>query len=157
MLRANDTFELRLSGMPPDDALQFGAAPLTIANDGTVTILYAGKIQAAGKSPTELERAIEKELIDKKIFRWPNATINVATALRNVTVGGNVRNPNRLSWTSDLTLGSAITAAQGPSDFAGDKINLIRGGKVYQYSYKKLKRDPSQDPKLLPGDQVDLL
>lgn len=157
VLRPNDVMELRLSGMPPDDAQQFNGTAYTVGGDGTVNIPYAGSLQAAGRTPSELERAIERSLIDKKIFRFPTATINVANSVRFVVIGGAVRNPTRMPWSADLTLMSAIAAAGGPGDFASDKINLIRGGKITLYSYKKLKKDPSQDPRLLPSDQVDLL
>jgi polysaccharide export outer membrane protein len=150
--------ELHLSGMPPDDAQQFSSTPYTVSGDGMVNIPYAGALQAAGRTPSELERAIERTLIDKKIFRWPTATINInpATSLRYVTIGGNVRAPGRTQWSADLSLMSAITAQGGAGDFAGDKIHLIRGGAITVYSYKKLQKDPTQDPRLLPGDQVDL-
>lgn len=157
VLRPNDVIELRLSGMPPDDAQQFNGTAYTVGGDGNVNVPYAGSLQAAGRTASELERVIERSLIEKKIFRWPTATINVANTVRFVVIGGNVRGPTRMPWSADLTLMSAIAAAGGPGDFAGDKINLIRGGKITLYSYKKLKKDPSQDPRLLPSDQVDLL
>ena len=157
VLRPNDMIELRLSGMPPDDAQQFNGTAYTVGGDGHVSIPYAGSIQASGRTPSELERAIAKSLVEKKIFRWPTATINVATSVRFVVIGGYVRSPSRMPWSADLTLMSAIMAANGPGDFAGDKINLIRDGQITRYSYKKLKKDPSQDPRLLPSDQVDLL
>ena len=156
ILRQNDLFELRLSGMPPDDASQLNGTQ-TVGSDGQVNILYAGRIQAAGRTPDQLARAIENELKEKKIFRWPVATITLPTAgVRFVTVGGNVRGAQRSPWSTDLTVLAALTAAGGPNDFAGDKIHLIRDGKVTVYSYKKLSRDPSLDPKLLPGDRVEL-
>ncbi len=157
VLRPNDVIELRLSGMPPDDAQQFNGTAYTIGGDGNVNVPYAGSLQAAGRTASELERVIERSLIEKKIFRWPTATINVASTVRFVVIGGNVRGPSRMPWSPDLTLMSAIAAAGGPGDFASDKVNLIRGGKITLYSYKKLKKDPSQDPRLLPSDQVDLL
>jgi polysaccharide export outer membrane protein len=155
VLRPNDVFELRLSGMPADDASQF-QGPQTVGSDGQINVLYVGRIQAAGRTAGEIERTVEKALIDKKIFRWPQATLTVALQTRFITVGGNVRAPNRPPWSPDLTVLSAIMAAGGPSDFGGDKIHLIRGGKITVYSYKKLRRDPSQDQKLLPGDSVEL-
>jgi polysaccharide export outer membrane protein len=156
VLRENDLFDLRMGGMPAEDAGQFSGSPYTVGSDGTVSILYAGKIRAAGRTPGELERAIEQELIAKKIFRWPNATINIVTSQRFVTIGGQVRAPSRMPWSPDLTLLSALMAAGGGSDFAGDKINLNRSGKVSPYSWKKLRKNPTQDPKLLPGDQIEL-
>ena len=157
VLRPNDMIELRLSGMPPDDAQQFNGTSYTVGGDGNVSIPYAGSLQASGRTPSELERAIEKSLVDKKIFRWPTATINVANSVRFVVVGGNVRSPSRMPWSADLTLMSAIMAANGPGDFFnGKKVHLIRDGKILNYDYKKLQKDPSQDPRLQPGDQVDL-
>lgn len=158
VLRPNDAIELRLSGMPPDDAQQFSGTLYTIGGDGQVNIPYAGALQAAGRTPSELERAIERALIEKKIFRWPTANINInaPTSGRYVTIGGNVRSPGRTQWSADLTLMSAIADHGGPGDFAGDKINLIRNGAITVYSHRKLQKDPSQDPRLQPGDQVDL-
>lgn len=156
VLRANDVIELRMSNMPPDDAQGFSGIAYTVGGDGQVNFPYAGALQAAGRTPSELERALERALIDKKMFRWPTATINVITGLRFVVIGGNVRGPSRMQWSADLTLMSALMAAGGPGDFAGDKINLIRNGAITVYRYKKLQKDPSQDPRLLPGDQVDL-
>lgn len=157
LLRPNDLFDLRMSGMPPEDAAQFSGAPYNVGSDGSVSIPLIGKVQAAGLSPSQLERMIEKRLVDEKIFRWPNATVNVVTSVRFVTVGGAVRMPQRMSWSADLTLLSALSAAGGAGDFGGDKVSLVRGGKATFYSIKKLKKDPSQDPKLLPGDQLELL
>ena len=158
VLRPNDAIELRLSGMPPDDAQQFSGTLYTVGGDGQVNIPYAGSLQAAGRTTSELERAIERALIDKKIFRWPTATINInaPTSGRYVTIGGTVRSPGRTPWSADLTLMSSISDHGGPGDFSGDKINLIRNGAITPYSYRKLQKDPSQDPRLLPSDQVDL-
>jgi protein involved in polysaccharide export with SLBB domain len=156
VFRPGDTFELRMSGMPQEHAIPF-ALSFTIGGDGFVNIPLGGQVRAAGLSQSQLERAIESRLIEQKMFRWPVATINVATQARFVTVGGNVRAPNRAFWSSDMTLLSALSAAGGPGDFASDKVNLIRGGQVTTYSIKRLKRNPADDPALLPGDQVDLL
>jgi polysaccharide export outer membrane protein len=154
VFRTNDSFELRMSGMPPEDALPF-AQQFTIGGDGFVNIPLGGQVRAAGLTQSQLERAIERCLVEKKIFTRPTATINVAPQARFVTIGGQVRNPQRLPWYADLTLNSAISAAQGAGDFAGNKIRLIRGGKVLMFDKKVIAKDPAQDPHLLPGDQVE--
>ena len=143
-----------MSGMPPEDAVQF-SQPFTIGSDGYLSIPLAGQIRAEGLTQSQLERAIERKLIDEQIFRFPTATINVGAQARFVTVGGQVRNPNRLPWSPDLTLLTAISAAGGGGDFASDKIEVVRGGKSTLYSTKKLNKDPSQDPRLFPGDRVN--
>jgi polysaccharide export outer membrane protein len=148
---------MTVSGMPFEDAAAMKNS-FTIGADGTVNIPYAGMVRAAGLTQSQLEQAIQRKLIDEKIFRWPTVTINVGGAqVRYVTVGGQVRNPTRLQWSADLTLLSALSASGGPSDFGGDKVTLTRGGRSTQYSVKKLKRNPTNDPRLLPGDLVELL
>jgi protein involved in polysaccharide export with SLBB domain len=156
VLRTGDSFQLLMSGMPMEDAAAF-PREYTIGQDGMINITYAGQIRAAGLSQSQLERAIEERLVSAKIFRAPTATINVQAGARFVTVGGQLRSPNRLQWSQDLTLLSAISACGGPSDFATKKVNVIRNKQFMTYDYYKLRKNPADDPKLLPGDQVDFL
>ena len=156
VLRAGDSFQLYMSGMPAEDAAAF-PREYTIGQDGMINITFAGQIRAAGLSQSQIERAIEERLVSEKIFRAPTATINVQAGARSVIVGGQVRSAQRLAWSSDLTLMSAIMAAGGPGDFASKKVNLIRSGQVMTYEYYKLKKKPADDPKVLPGDQIDFL
>jgi polysaccharide export outer membrane protein len=156
VLRAGDSFQLRLSGMPAEDAAAF-PPEYTIGQDGMINITYAGQIRAAGLTQSQLERTIENRLVSEKIFRDPTANVIVQAGARYVTIGGNVRGPGRQPWSSDLTLLSAISAAGGPSDFAGRRVNLIRGGQVTTFDIRKLNKNPSEDPKLFPGDRIDYL
>jgi len=142
--------------MPIEDAASF-PVEYTIGGDGYVNIPFGGQVRAAGLTQSQLERAIERQLIEKKMFRWPTATINVPNVSRFVTVGGAVRVPGRHPWSADMTITTAIMAAGGPGEFGGKKINLIRAGEIRRYDYKKIKARPADDERLLPGDQVELL
>ena len=153
--RPNDTFRLTLSGMPPEDATQYAQQPFTIGSDGYFNIPLAGQIRAAGLTQSQLERAIERKLVEAEIFRFPTATIFVDVQTRFVTVGGMVRVPQRVPWSPDLSLLTALSSAGGDGDFAGDKVELIRGGKKAIYSKKKINKDPSLDPRLMPGDRIE--
>ena len=156
-LRPGDMFEMNLSGMPIEDREGFAKA-YTVGQDGLVNIPYAGYIRAAGLTQSQLEQAIQRKLIDGKIFSFPTVTIVMGGGqVRYITIGGQVRNPNRFLWSPDLTLVAAISAAGGVGDFGGDKVTLTRGGEKKQYSLKRLKRTPAEDPRLLPGDLVDAL
>jgi len=154
--RPGDTFEVTLGGVPAEEIASF-TRQFTIGGDGYVNVPYGGQVRAAGLTQSQLEQAIQRALIERKIYTNPTITINTTQAARLVTVGGQVRNPSRIPWTSDLTLLTAISACGGTGDFASDKINLTRGGQVQVYSRKKLKRAPQEDPRLLPGDQVEQL
>jgi len=153
--RPGDSFELRMTGMPLEDAAMY-ALSFTIGADGYVNVPLGGQLRAAGLTQSQLEKAIERRLVDQKIFRWPTATINVPTQARFVTVGGAVRQPQRIGWSADLTVLSAITAAGGAGDFGGKWVDMIRRGKTAVINLKELKKDPSKDFPLLPGDQLEL-
>lgn len=155
VFRTGDSFELRMTGMPTEDAQMYSLI-FTIGGDGMVNIPLGGQIRAAGLSQSQLEKAIEQRLISEKIFTNPTAIIAVPNQARFVTVGGNVRAPNRQPWSPDLTLLVAIAAGGGGSEWAGDKIDLIRNGQITTYSLKKLNKNPSDDPRLLPGDRLDM-
>ena len=142
--------------MPYEDTLMYNL-DFTIGGDGYVNVPLGGQVRAAGLTQSQLEGAIQKRLVEQKVFRWPTATINVPNVSRFVTVGGAVRAPGRQVWSADLTITSAIASAGGKGDFASDKINLIRSGEIRRYSLKKIKSRPAEDERLLPGDQVELL
>ncbi|HSI12047.1 MAG TPA: polysaccharide biosynthesis/export family protein [Chthoniobacter sp.] len=155
LIRPGDSFEMSLSGMPADFAADF-RAQYTVGSEGTFNVPLIGEIRAVGLTATQIERNVEAKLVSEKIFTRPTVLITVAQATRYVSISGGVRQPQRLSWSSDLTLSSAIGNCQGLSDFGSPKnIRIIREGKIFgSFNLNELQKDPSLDPKLLPGDQV---
>jgi polysaccharide export outer membrane protein len=156
LIRPGDTFDMRLTGAPPDVIAELGNLQFTVGQDGSVNIPLIGKLKVSGLTSSQVEDAVQNKYIADKIFTKPTVIINLMQGARFVSVSGGVRAPQRMPWTSDLTLSSAIGGAQGVSDFANPKqIRLIREGKIEGiYNLKVLQQDPSKDPKLLPGDQV---
>ena len=155
VLRVGDVFEMRLSGMPQDLAAEF-AIQYTVGQDGTANIPLIGEMKAGGLTTNQIEREVQAKLISEKIFTHPTAVITMGGAARFVSIGGGVRAPQRLQWSPDLTLHMAIENVGGLDDFGNKKgVRLIRDGKIIQtYDLRVLEKDPSKDPKLLPGDQV---
>ncbi len=155
VLRSGDTLELRLAGVPYDEISQF-SAPYTVDEAGMVNLPYIGLVKAAGLPANEAQKAIEDKLKEEKIFTHPTVTISVQ-GNRFVNIGGAVRGPGRIAYTSDLTLMSAINAAGGFNDFADQKrVRLVRGGKAEVIDTRKLRKDPSKDPRVQPGDQIEV-
>jgi polysaccharide export outer membrane protein len=154
-LRDGDVIELRLSGVAVEYIPEFTNLVITV-DDGKIGIPHIGRIQAAGSSTSQLAVAIEKSLRDAKIFANPTIVINMVQNQRFVVIGGAVRGPGKQLWSSVMTLTTAIAAAQGPADFADDKVKIIRGGKTETYSRKAIKKDPSTDPKVLPDDFIEI-
>lgn len=117
---------------------------------------YIGEVHAANTSVAEFSRALEHRLVQEKIFTQPTAVVTLRPETRFVTVGGEVRSPCAVPWSNGLTLWSAISRAGGSSDF-GRKAKLIRDGKSQVLDFRKREKIPSQNPTLLPGDEIEVL
>jgi len=155
-LRVGDTVQIRISGVPAEEIGQFNNSYL-IDGNGMVNIPYIGNVQAAGLQSGQLQATIEAKLKSGQIYTHPTIIVTSEGSARFVTVGGNVRSPGRVVHTSDLTLLSAISAAGGFNEFADErKIRLVRGGKTTVYDVRDLKKDPTRDPRVVPGDQIDV-
>ena len=155
-LRSGDSFEMQLSGMPAEYAMDF-RGQYTIGDDGTVSIPLIGPVRAIGLTSSQLARSIEKKLVAEQIFTQPTVMLALPVQSRFVTVGGAVRAPQAVPWSTDMTLSAAIKRAGGTSDFANIKrVRLTRDGKVAVLDLRRADKDPNQNPKLLPGDEVEV-
>lgn len=155
-LRTGDQLELRIAGVP---ATEIGVVSgvYSIADDGTLNMPYIGKVKVAGLSIPEIQSRIQGSYKSQEIYTNPTITIVIQTGARYVTVGGDVKAPQRVPWTADLTLLSSINAAGGFTEFADQKkVKLLRGSKGYEVDIRKIRSDPQQDIKLLPGDKVEV-
>jgi polysaccharide export outer membrane protein len=157
VLRSGDIFELHLGGMAAEFSQEFSNTPFTVADNGTVDIPYLGTVTAAGISTTQFAHNVEAKLKSEKIFTNPTVTLAMQPQSRFITIGGGVRAPSTLPWSPDLTLDAAVIRAGGPGDF-GDigKIRITRNGQSSMFNLKKKDKDPNQNPKLLPGDVIEV-
>ena len=152
--REGDVFEMRVSGPPEEYTREFNMV-LTV-DEGTVTVPLVGRVAALGMSNSALASSIQRRLVDGKIFA-ANVNVNITTreTQRSVIVGGAVRSPGKQPWVQNLTLTGAISFAGGTTEFATDKVKIIRGGTATTYSRKSIEKNPSLDPKIEVGDIVE--
>ena len=154
--RTGDTIELRIGGVPAEET-QLITGAYTVDGEGFVNLPHIGKVRAAGLSQASLQRAIESAYRGQEIYTNPTITVTVPTTLRFVNVSGDVRQPRRVEYTSDLTVLGAISAAGGFTDYADQrKVRLMRGGQVQMVDIKAVRSNPSLDIILLPGDQIEV-
>ncbi len=155
-LRVGDPIEMKLSGVPNDEQIQFNNT-YTVDATGAVNLPYINKVKANGLTPAQLAAAIEGAYRANKVYTNPTITIMMAATSRFVNVGGAVRNATRVPFTEDMTLLAAINAAGGFNDFADQrKVRVLRGNSVKIYDIREARRDPSKDIKLQPGDRVEV-
>ena len=149
---------MRISGVPPDEQGTV-SGNYTVDGQGYINLSFISKVKAAGRTASELQSAIERAYVEQGIFTHPTISLNLQTGARFVNVGGPGVNGGgkRLAYTPDLTVLSAITAAGDFNEFANQrKVNLIRGGKLQIIDCKQLRRDPSKDMQVLPGDNIQV-
>jgi protein involved in polysaccharide export with SLBB domain len=151
-LHVGDTVTITLTGIP--DELTPMEKP--IKEDGSVTLPDIGRVQAAGKTPGELEDAIHS-LYVPSIYKHLNVTVRT-TSDRVYFVRGEVRLPGRLVYVGPITVTKAITSAGDFTDFANhSKIQLIRAnGQRFKLDADKILNGEAPDPPVYPGDQIEV-
>ena len=156
VLRSGDQIEVRIGGVPADDVTQI-TGPYTVDGEGLINLAHIGKIRAAGQTQSQLQSAIENAYRTGQIFTNPTITISVPTAARFVDVGGDVRAPQRVPFTPDLTVLGAINAAGGFTEYADQsKVRLLRDGQVTMINIREVRKDPTKDLRLKPGDKLEV-
>ena len=100
-----------------------------IRPDGKMTMNLIEDLQAAGKTPTQLARDIEKAL--SKYIQEPIATVIVAGGIgpynQQIRVLGEAETPQAMGYREGMSLVDVMIAAGGLSDFAdGNKAYISR-------------------------------
>lgn len=131
---------------------------IVVGPSGTITIPFAGQVPAAGRTLREIEQEIVRRLQGRA--HLPQAMVRIArNATANVTVLGDVKNPQRIPLTPrGERLLDAIAEAGGTNQpLDRMTIELTRGGVVQRMAARDLVRDPRQNVILRSDDVVTAL
>lgn len=134
---------------------------VSVRPDGNISTPLVEDMQAAGRTPTQLARAIERVL--SEYVRSPTATVIVQQFVgeydRQIRVVGQAIDPMSLSYRSGMSLLDVMIAVGGLSEFAsGNKSKIIRNQNgqevVINVRIKDLlnRGDMQQNVRMLPGD-----
>jgi len=128
--------------------------------DGFITSPLVEDLQAAGRSPSQLAREIEKAL--SKQLRDPIVTVVVTgfqgAASEQIRIVGEAAKPQAIPYRKDMTLLDVMIQVGGLTDFAdGNGAVLVRGkegGAQYSVRLKDLLKsgDISANVQVRPGD-----
>ncbi|MGO4437112.1 polysaccharide biosynthesis/export family protein [Rhizobium sp. RAF56] len=127
----------------------------TIDRSGNVTVPYAGRVKAAGRTKEEVERDIEAKLSNRAI----EPQVVVTTVTRNssqVAVLGDVNAPKKVELTSsgDRIL-DVLSEAGGLSTPALEtNVTLQRRGRTATIAYEALLKNPAENIYVAPDDTV---
>ena len=128
--------------------------------DGMITTPLIDDLPALGKTPTELERDMEKAL--SKYIRDPVVTVIVTNfagpTSEQIRVIGEATKPQILPYRKGMSLLDVMIAVGGLTDFAdGNAARIVRpadGGKIYSVHLKDLLKrgDIAANVDMRPGD-----
>jgi len=149
-IRVGDKITIRLSGVP--DEGYFNEYQVPSSGDVTVPLLTQS-FHAAGRNPSDLAIEIANAYKSQKIYTNPQVTI--LPEERYITVGGDVRSPSRVVYSSDSTIMSTINACGGFDEYANKRaVRILRGQQVIVVDCVKAASTPGADPVVYPGDQI---
>lgn len=130
--------------------------------DGKITTPLIDDLPALGKTPSELERDMEKALV--KYIRDPVVTVVVTNFVgptrEQVRVIGEAAKPQILPYRKDMTVLDVMILVGGLTDFAdGNGAHIFRvadGGKIYSVRLRDLikRGDITANVDMRPGDIV---
>ena len=149
-LRSGDSLTIALQGVPDPST-----NAVQIDDQGFISLPYIGTVAAAGVNTGELAQRIRETYFAKKIYNTVDVSVSVTE--RYVYVGGEVVRPGRIVWTPDLTVAKAIQSAGGFTLYAKEtRVSLVRDRKSYDLDVKLAQKFPEQDPRLMPGDSIQV-
>jgi polysaccharide export outer membrane protein len=119
---AGDVLDIRILNRP-----QLSREAVRVEGDGTIRMpLIEGEIQAACKSEGELANEISKRYL--RYYRNPQVDVFVKEYhAREVALIGAVQEQGRYQMQRRLRLLELLSFAKGPTDKAGQTINIVRG------------------------------
>ena len=126
---------------------------------GRISFPLAGIVEAAGRTPAEIEQEIEDRLRTRYV-RDPQVTVNLKeTVSQVITVDGQVREPGLYPVIGKMTLMRAVATAKGASEFAKlDDVVLFRTVKGQEfaavYNLEAIRRGNYEDPEVFANDVV---
>jgi polysaccharide export outer membrane protein len=131
---------------------------LQVGPAGTITVPFAGQVPAAGRNLREIEQEITRRLQGRA--HLPQVLVRIAhNATANVTVLGDVKNPQRVPLTprGERALDAIAEAGGTTQPIDRMTIEINRGGTVQRMAARDLVRDPQQNVVLRSDDVVTAL
>ena len=153
VLHAGDRIRVDISGTPEV------IAPIEteVHEDGSINLPYVGRVPAADKSATDLEKDITKAYVPAF---FPHIGISITLTARFFYVGGQVSgagNTQRILYTGPTTVLRAIQAAGDFNPYANKrKVQITRSvsKKIYYENCVKALEHPELDLPVYPNDMV---
>jgi len=129
-----------------------------VGTDGAITIPYAGRVPAAGRTPNEVQREVEKRLADKSLE--PQVLVMVRRSPTNsVTIAGEMLNGGRVTLNPSgerlLDVIGLVGGSRAPVHETF--VRLSRDGVTATVPLAAIVKDPEENLYVRPGDVLTLV
>jgi len=130
-----------------------------VATDGSVNLPFLGPVKVVGLTPREVAADLQRRLSQGGYFNNPQVSVFVKEyATQGVSVLGEVQKPGVYPLYSARTLFDVLSAAQGTTPIAGNRVYITHRDRPQQPEIVKLSYDPSgaahSNVPVLPGDTI---
>lgn len=130
-----------------------------VAEDGTISLPLVEQVHVAGLTPSELAADLQTRFSKGGYFNNPQVEVFVKEfASQSVSVLGEVQKPGVYPLIGARTLFDALSAAQGTTQTAGDKVYITHRGRPNQPEVVKISYDATglaqSNVPVFPGDTI---
>lgn len=163
LTRAKADDGLRIGGGDLLQVTVFGASDYThdvrVAEDGTISLPLIGQVHVGGLTPREVAANLQVRLSQGGYFNNPQVGVFVKEyATQGVSVLGEVQKPGVYRLLGARTLFDVLSAAQGTTQNAGDKVYITHRGRPQEPEIVKLSYDAKgaaqSNVPVQPGDTI---
>ncbi len=131
-----------------------------VAPDGTVALPFINRVEVDGLEPQQISEKVRQALIAGQFFTNPVVVVSIkAFKSKQVTVAGEVKEPNSFAYKPGMTLSTAIAQAGGMTTLARSwQVVLVRktrdGSKKAIVDYDAINNNEIADVPLQAGDKI---
>ncbi|HET9183946.1 MAG TPA: polysaccharide biosynthesis/export family protein [Candidatus Angelobacter sp.] len=163
LTRASTNDGIRIDGGDLLLVTVFGASDynheVRVGVDGKVNLPFIGGVKVAGMTPGEVASDVQRRLSQGGYFNNPQVSVFVKEyATQGVSVLGEVQKPGVYPLLGSRTLFDVLSAAQGTTQLAGDRVYITHRDRPQQPQIVKLSYDvrgaAESNVPILPGDTV---
>jgi polysaccharide export outer membrane protein len=151
-LGVGDLFDVRVFEEPDL------SATYRVGSEGTIDYPLVGRVQVAGKLPSDVAQHIENEL--RKYVRTPQVSVLVREMnSKRVIVYGQVQKPGTFPYTDPMTISQAISLAGGFTAMAlRESVRISRSGherqEIIELNLRQIAEGRAPNAYLSPGDEI---
>jgi polysaccharide export outer membrane protein len=132
------------------------SGPVTVHQDGMITLPLVGDLPAGGKTPNEIQQIVAKALTKYVVKPLVTITVQMVES-KKYYMDGLIAHPGEYLLVTPTTVFDAISKAGGLQEFGnGKKIYVLRGSQRIPFNYKEVLhgKNLAQNIQLQPGDHI---